>query len=717
MAAEFSGCVDYGLLLSRRIYYGKDVAPAPVAAPVKTVNYLPTAMMVYAVVAEPGIVDNPDVPSYQPYVHGRCVPPALVPLHMYGVGMEVDCCLDYAAVSVTGRWRVHCVMTSKRCDCCLAIPMGEQGSLLGLQIDIDVDGRSYHSQFLKSDHHHHTLLVPQNGLGVENGRFLKDYVYTLNIPQVPGGSHLSIKATWSQKLSYHKGRFCLNVPFTFPEYVNPVGKRFLKKREKIILNVNSGIGKEILHGNISHPLKELRREVGKLGFMYEAEVSTWSNSDFSFSYTIPSSDILAGVLLQSPPLNDFDQRQMFYLYLFPGNNQSRKVFRKEVVFMVDKSGSMKGAVLENTKIAILASLNRLSPQDSFNIIAFNDETFIWSSTMKLATNEAILNATQWLESYAVAGGGTNILAPLQQAMKLLCETTDSIPLIVLITDGAVEGERDICKFVEERIKIKGSPISPRICTFGIGSYCNHYFLKMLAQIGSGHFDYAYDADSIDFRLQRLFSVASSVTSANISVRSLEQLDSLEIFPSKIPDLSSEYPVFLSGRYNGKFLDLVNVTGTLADMSNYKLDLRVQNAMDVPLYKVFARRQIDTLTCLAWLSESEEIKDKVTKMSIQTGTPSEYARLTLCLTNEGNKAGQDFSVQKVFNKINPLSGEPVYQKIITLGSLGIGFGDLTATMKNIPPGLEKTKSSNTMLVKAASSLYSSSSLLRVCGLLF
>jgi len=90
-------------------------------------SYLPTAVMAYAVVLEPELVDNPDVPSYQPYVHGRCEPPALIPLQMHGaVAMEIDCCFDHANVCFSGAWRVHCIKASRKCDVRIAVPMGEQ---------------------------------------------------------------------------------------------------------------------------------------------------------------------------------------------------------------------------------------------------------------------------------------------------------------------------------------------------------------------------------------------------------------------------------------------------------------------------------------------------------------------------------------------------------------------------------------------------------------
>ncbi|KAG6727549.1 hypothetical protein I3842_02G131900 [Carya illinoinensis] len=702
MAKEFSTCVEYGLKLSQRIYYGKESASssAPVVVPAMSKfsaeGYLPSAPTVYAVVPEPEVVDNPDVPSYQPYVHGRCVPPALIPLQMHAVAMEIESYLDTAFVAVSGTWRVHCVMASRRCDCRIAVPMGEQGSLLG--VEVDVNGRSYRTQLIRME----DVKDIEKMTKCEDGRFIKCQIYTLKVPQVDGGTTLSIKMSWSQKLIYLGGQFCLNVPFSFPAYVNPVGKK-ISKREKIFLKVNSGTGRELLCRSISHPLKELTREVSKVSFLYEAEVPVWSNADFTFSYTVNSSDIFGGVLLQSPFSRDFDQREMFCFYLFSVNIQSRKVFRKDIVFLIDISGSMRGDPLENTKNALVASLSKLNPQDSFNIIAFNGEIHLFSSTMKLATMEAVSNATDWVDINLVADGGTNILLPLNQAMKLLAETTDSIPLIFLITDGAVEDERKICNIMKGYLK-SGDSICPRICTLGIGSYCNHYFLRMLAHIGMGHYDAAYDADTIYFLMQRLITSASSVILANVKMDTLEHVDSLELFPSHFLDLSSGSPLILSGRYNGNFPESVKISGTLADMSNFVIDLKVQRAKDMPLDRMFARRHIDILTARAWLSENKELEEKVAKMSVQSGVPCEYTCMVFVQDDAGKKAPELLWTQEANSKLKQQKQVEVEGlKMMILGKLGVGFGNLAATAGNIVPGTEEASSFDPaqLLMKTAS----------------
>lgn len=75
---------------------------------------------------------------------------------------------------------------------------------------------------------------------------------------------------------------------------------------------------------------------------------------------------------------------------------------------------MQGDPLEAAKIALLEALSKFNPIDSFNVIAFNDDTELFSSSMELATNEAIKNATEWISAKLIPKGGTNMALPLNQ---------------------------------------------------------------------------------------------------------------------------------------------------------------------------------------------------------------------------------------------------------------------------------------------------------------
>ncbi|KAB1996906.1 hypothetical protein ES319_D13G263500v1, partial [Gossypium barbadense] len=524
------------------------------------------------------------------------------------------------------------------------------GSILGVEVDLPT--KSYVTE----------LIGEQESKGIgkiarpEDGGFLKPHIFTSTIPQIDGGTNISIKIRWSQMLSYKAGRFSLTVPFCFPEYVTPAIKK-ISKKEKIELNVNSSVANGILCKATSHPLKEIRGHEGKFSFLYEAEIFKWSNTDFRFSYSVSSGNIFGGILLQS--LYDYDQRDMFCIYLFPGSEQNRKVFKKEV-FVVDISESMQGRPLESTKSAISAALSKLSPEDSFNIIAFSNEAFQFSTSMELASKDVIERATAWISMKYTVGGSTNLFIPLEKAADMLSNTRGSIPMTFLVTDGSVEDERNICHWMQKRLTNQGV-LCPSIHTFGIGSFCNHYFLRMLAMIGQGEYGATFDLDSIKVQMNKLFSKGLSTVHANITIDAFDDCEEIEVYSSRIPDLSLESPLTIYGRYEGSFT----------------MDLKIRRAKDIPLDSVLARRQID----------AANNSGLVAKLSIQTCNISEYTRMTLLEKNKMLKALKHFGAWK--KKGDPqktVESEP--PEMILLQRLSVGFGDLIATAENIRPGSQE-----------------------------
>ncbi|GAA0156541.1 hypothetical protein LIER_14018 [Lithospermum erythrorhizon] len=694
-ASELERAVEEGLRLSKRVYFGQDRAvapPKPMAAMKKTL--MPPAPMVYAVIGDPGIVDNPDMPSYQPHVHGRCDPPALIPLQMNSVSMEVECFLDTAFVTVSGTWRVHCVMGSKRCDCRIAIPMGNQGSILG--VEVEGPTKSYDTKQTSDNERSVTEKIAKP----EDGSFVTPNIFTLTIPQIDGGSNISIKAKWSQELLYHDGQLTVSIPYTFPEYITPAGLKMAKK-EKIQLHVNAGSQTEVLCKTNSHPLKEVRREAGKLSFSYESDVLSFSTNDFVFTYNVLSSDIHGGVLLQSPGLLDSDRREMFCCFIYPADQPSRKMFKNEVVFVVDISGSMRGTPLESTKNALISALAKLEPQDLFGVIAFNGEIYFFSSSLEPVTTETIKNVTDWIDMNFVAGGGTDILSPLNQALDMLSGSQNSVPSIILITDGSVPNEKDICDVVKTQLANK-KEMCPRVHTIGIGAYCNHYFLQMLALVGRGHYSAAFDLDSIGEQLEELFVRDTSIVLANI-VCDFDDLDDLEVYPSQVPDLSSQIPLIISGRYRGIFPEKLKVRGLVGDMSNYCVDLKVQESKGDLVNKVVAKQQIDILTAQAWFSGNKDLEGKVAKISVQNGLISEFTSMVL-LESEKEILDSKSTSEKASRKTDPRKvDDPKLQNTTLLQHFGIGFGNISATVDNVPPGIEEPKALETadILVKAAS----------------
>ncbi|KAG2638313.1 uncharacterized protein LOC120661822 isoform X2 [Panicum virgatum] len=677
---EFARAVEDGLKLSKRLVLpgglppprppsGMDRTVSAAAASGPDPRLLPTAPMAYAVVTDPGAVDTPDVPSYQPYVYGRLDPPAMIPLQMKEVDLAVDCALDAAHVTLRARWWLHCITRSRECDVRLVVPMGEQGSILGAEVTIG--RRSLNTQVIEVEDH-----TVQNHVNIESGSLLKPQLFFLTISQVEGGADIYATFRWSQKLLYDSGRFSVDIPFRFPYFVNPLPKVFMK-REKIQLTVNSGFSKEVLLQGTSHPLKEKGRHGDKLSFMHEAVVENWSSKDFNFSYSVYSADLSGAVLVQPATLRDYDDRDMFCIFLLPGSG-NRKVFRKAVVFIVDTSGSMQGKPLDNVKHAVSTALSELAQGDYFNIITFNDELHSFSSCLEQVNEKTIASTTDWINSNFVAEGGTDIMHPLSEAMALLSSVHDALPQIYLITDGSVDDEHNICQTMKTEITNRGSKC-PRISTFGLGLHCNHYFLRMLASIGKGHYDAALETASIESRILKWFGRASSTIVANISIDDIKHLDDFEVDSEYIPDISAKSPLCVSGKYHGKFPDTVVVKGYLADMKEISIELKVQHLKEIPLDKVLTTQQINLLTSKAWLSADKQLERKVIKLSIQNGLLSEYTEMVLLETY----LDKVDATQKVKQKLKGKKGPD--ERRIPLYGLKLGFGDKDATRENLITG--------------------------------
>eukprot|EP00997_Jenningsia_sp_PLL12_P000712 NODE_110_length_2503_cov_59.666667_g100_i0.p1 GENE.NODE_110_length_2503_cov_59.666667_g100_i0~~NODE_110_length_2503_cov_59.666667_g100_i0.p1 ORF type:complete len:369 (+),score=80.73 NODE_110_length_2503_cov_59.666667_g100_i0:33-1139(+) len=292
--------------------------------------------------------------------------------------------------------------------------------------------------------------------------------------------------------------------------------------------------------------------------------------DFEVSFVGTTPGIVATVLLETTesdlePVKGFntpdsadpskrqsaglpDEGGAFALFLSPPSELHKypPPFGRNIVFMLDKSGSMRGEPIEAAKKAILVGMDLLQPaKDKFMVFAYDSGHYVSTNDLVVATPENVQAVSGWISGFQ-AGGGTNICVPLEVALgKLQADPTPrTIPYIFLITDGAVQDERDICRMVHQKNEETNLV---RITTFGIGPYCNGYFLKRLASTGRGYSSTSLQCDSIYEKMVRLISMADKPILTNISM-DIENVTEVEIYPFPIPDLFCGGPIVISGRY-------------------------------------------------------------------------------------------------------------------------------------------------------------------------
>jgi Ca-activated chloride channel family protein len=217
----------------------------------------------------------------------------------------------------------------------------------------------------------------------------------------------------------------------------------------------------------------------------------------------------------------------------------RAAFRaipREMILVIDTSGSMQGASMEQARAALLMALGTLGPNDRFNVVEFNSVTRPWQPSAVAATPQSLGEASAWVKKLK-ASGGTEMAGALTFALDGR-EAAGSLRQVIFVTDGAVGNEEALFKLIEERLG--GS----RLFTVGIGSAPNGHFMTRAAQFGRGTFTYIGDVNEVNEKMARLFAKLESPVLRDVSIRWPDGTP-VETFPKQVPDLYLGEPVLVA----------------------------------------------------------------------------------------------------------------------------------------------------------------------------
>jgi Ca-activated chloride channel family protein len=228
------------------------------------------------------------------------------------------------------------------------------------------------------------------------------------------------------------------------------------------------------------------------------------------------------------------------LMLVPPTQQNDAVphMARDLIFVIDTSGSMAGPSIEQAKASLVVALTRLTTQDRFNVIQFNNTVRSLFSSPQPVTTAAMRKAVRYVEGLS-ADGGTDMLPALRQALKSPQDST-RLQQIILITDGQVGNEDELFELLHHRLGTR------RVFTIGIGSTPNSHLMRKTAEFGRGTFTYVGNVSEVKDTLDALFKKLEHPVLSDI------QLDrtgwtALEHYPSRIADLYDSEPIVLAAK--------------------------------------------------------------------------------------------------------------------------------------------------------------------------
>ena len=216
---------------------------------------------------------------------------------------------------------------------------------------------------------------------------------------------------------------------------------------------------------------------------------------------------------------------------------------RELIFVVDTSGSMHGASIAQAKQALTRALDDLGANDRFNIIEFNSTTRALYHQSVAADALNLRHARQFVQGLD-ANGGTEMRPALRLALDSVSEET-GLRQIVFITDGSVGNEEELYAMIEKRLG------NARLFTVGIGSAPNSWFMRKAAELGRGTFVVISALHEVGEKMDRLFDKIGSPQVTNIEV-SWPGGAVVEAYPQTVPDLYLGEPVTVRARASGAF---------------------------------------------------------------------------------------------------------------------------------------------------------------------
>jgi len=371
-------------------------------------------------------------------------------------------------------------------------------------------------------------------------------IFAASVANIGPHESVVVELEYQETLRYRDGRFSLRFPMVVgPRYI-PHGVADAARIRTVVLRPEEGrapinpvsIRVELDAGvplaEVSSPyhrvdvkaLGETRREITL------AEGSTPANRDFVLRWAPrPEAALQLAWFTERK-----DGRYYALLMLMPTAATDRKRLPREVVFVLDTSGSMAGTSIRQAREALALALERLVPQDRFNVIEFNSYAHALFPDSREATPDQVSRAISRVRGLE-ARGGTEMASALHLALRG-GDTGNTVRQVVFLTDGAVGNEEQLFRLIRARLG------DSRLFTVGIGSAPNGHFMRKAAELGRGTFTYIGRIDEVGEKMGALFARLEAPVLKNISLRWPEGSHA-EAWPARIPDLYAGEPLVVS----------------------------------------------------------------------------------------------------------------------------------------------------------------------------
>jgi Ca-activated chloride channel family protein len=311
---------------------------------------------------------------------------------------------------------------------------------------------------------------------------------------------------------------------------------------------------------------------------------------------------------------------------------------KDVVLLLDRSGSMGGWKMVAARRAAARVVDTLTAADRFAVLTFDheiDRPADLGDGLSEASDRNRFRAVEHL-SRADARGGTELLAPLVKGLELLRASEGRDRVLVLVTDGQVGNEDQIIQEIAPAIG------TTRIHTIGIDRAVNAGFLGRLAALGAGRAELVESEDRLDAAMEHIHRRIGSpaVSGLRVTGHGLQLIDE-ERSPARLPGIYPGVPLVVTGRYAGKPGGSLTITGRTRDDREFSTTVAVHQRAEPAITAQWARARLRDLED-AYAAGDHSLEQRIVTTSLRYGVLCRFTAFVAVdsrVVNEGGETRQ------------------------------------------------------------------------------
>jgi Ca-activated chloride channel family protein len=466
--------------------------------------------------------------------------------------------------------------------------------------------------------------------------------FQTRLANIAAGETIRVSISFLAHVEFRDGVFALQIPMTFTPRWMP--RESATGRPHHLVNDEMSNGHYLEMDILLRPGMELSQLESRYhdidiqpepdGFrLFLADPDTRSDRVFELNWSpdygaTPESTLMSW---------DGGDAEYALLLLVPPLAEAIEPQAREVVFVIDTSGSMEGASIEQARLALAQGLTNLGPDDRFNLVEFNSDT--------RALFDESLPAMPWQLEKAVdfisgldANGGTNMAPALQLAMALP-EQTGLLRQLVFITDGSVGNERELLVQIGEQLG------DSRLFTVSIGSAPNDWFMRKAAEVGRGSHTRVGQLDEVAERMAALWARIENPAVQDICV---DWGMEAEFYPELIPDLYAGEPLWLYARLPREPKDVI-VCGELEGRYWETRSRLLPETGGESIATLWARSKVEALEDgRLFGADADLVREQVVDLALAFGLLTRYTSLIAVDRTPVRAANQQIETRDVPN---------------------------------------------------------------------